>query len=175
MGRRLLLDSATSATWKGVPMPVIERSILIDAPIEEVFEYVADYRNTLKYQRQFSKFEAVGQPAYGLGLTVDARGRFKGIPIHSKLRITEFVKNERIVSRSIEGLKSDVEWSFAGEGTQTRVRFTASYAWPVPILSKTLRRVLEAELASMTESSLRALKRLVEAKHREPPLKPLAE
>lgn len=147
-------------------MPVIERSILVDAPVEEVFEFVADYRNTIQYQRQFSRLEPVGEPTYGLGLTVEARGRFKAIPIHARLRITEFSKNERIVSKSVEGLKSEAVWSFAPEGSQTRVTFTASYGWPLPILSGALRRMLLAELAVMTESSLRELKRLVERKRR---------
>jgi uncharacterized protein YndB with AHSA1/START domain len=148
-------------------MPTIERSILVDAPVEEVFQFVADYRNTTRYQHQFSRFEPIGTITRGLGLTVDARGRFKGIPIHAKLRITEFVENERIVSESIEGLKSEAAWTFAPEGDQTRVTFRGRYAWPIPILSGALRRTLMAELVAMTESSLRELKLLVERRRRE--------
>ena len=146
-------------------MPRIERSILVKAAVEEVFEFVADYRNTTRYQRHFSRFDPIGPPTRGLGLTVDARGRFRGIPIHARLRVTEFVENERIVSNSIEGLKSAAIWRFDREDEQTRVTFTASYAWPVPILSGALRRMLTEELVSMTESSLRELKRLVEQEH----------
>ncbi len=156
-------------------MPTIARSILVNAPIEEVFQFVADYRNTPKYQRQFSRFEPVGEPTHGLGLTVDARGRFKGLPIRAKLRITEFVENERIVSRSVEGLKSAAEWEFGREGDKTRVTFTASYSWPLPILSRAIRKMLEAELIAMTEASLRELRRLVEARHLGGSLQPSAE
>ncbi len=147
-------------------MPEIARTILIDAPVGEVFEFVADPRNTIQYQRHFSRFEAVGEPTYGAGLIVDARGHFHAIPIHTRLRIVEFVKDERIVSESIAGLKSRSEWSFAQQGEGTRVTFIADYDWPIPILSGMLRRRLEAELAAMTESSLRKLKKLTEAKHR---------
>ncbi len=156
-------------------MPAIERSILVNAPVQEVFDFVADYRNTTRYQRQFSRFEPVGEPAYGLGSIVEARGRFKGIPMHARLQVTEFEKNQRIASKSVEGLKSTAVWSFAPEGDQTRVTFTASYTWPIPILSGAVRRMLQAELASMAESSLRELKRLVEAKGREASLESPAE
>ncbi|MGE5620115.1 MAG: SRPBCC family protein [Sphingomonadaceae bacterium] len=145
-------------------MPAIERSILVEAPIDEVFAFVADYRNTTMYQRQFSHFAPIiDSPTHGLGMTLDVRGRFKGLPIRAKLRVTDFVPNELILSRSIEGLESTAEWRFAPEGGGTRVTFAARYAWPIPILGRTLRKMLEAELASMTTTSLRELKRLVEA------------
>lgn len=144
-------------------MPAVDRSILIEAPVEAVFAYVADWRHTTKYQRQFSRFEPIGEPTSGLGLTVDARGRFKGLPIRATLRIVEFVTGQRIVSRSVAHLKSSAEWHFAREGNGTRVRFLACYDWPVPILSVRFRRMVEAEIVAMTESALRELKRLVEA------------
>lgn len=144
-------------------MPTIDRSIHIDAPVEKVFRFVADYRNTVRYQRQFTKFEPVGGPMAGLGLTVDARGRFKGVPIHTRLRITQFTENERIVSTSVGGLKSDAEWLFSTEDGGTRVQFRATYAWPIPIPNGAIRDMLKAELVSLTEDSLRRLKRLVES------------
>ncbi len=143
-------------------MPGVDRSILIEAPVATVFEYVADWRNTIKYQHQFSKFEPVGEPVRGLGLTVDARGWFKGLPVRARLRIVEFVENERIVSRSVAHMRSSAEWLFSPDGDRTRVRFIANYDWPVPLGNRLLKRIVENEIASMTETSLRDLKRLVE-------------
>lgn len=148
---------------RGNPVPSVTRSTVIEAPVEKVFEFVADYRNTTRYQRQFSRFDLVGRPDYGEGLTVDARGWFKGLPIRVRLRITGFVKNKRIVSKSISGLKSAAEWEFYPEGQGTRVRFTAGYAYPVPIPTHTLKRMVESEIVRMTEDSLRELKRLLES------------
>ena len=143
-------------------MPTIERSIVIEARVEEVFRFVADYRNTPLYQRQFSRFERVGPVCHGTGLTLDAHGRFKGVPVHARLRVIEFIENQRIVSTSVKGLKSEAVWSFTPMGSATRVTFKATYAWPIPLLSGALRRVLIGELEEAAESSLRELKRLVE-------------
>ena len=143
-------------------MPSVDRNIWIDAPAEKVFRFVADYRNTTRYQRHFSRFQPVDSQAWGLGMTVDARGRFRGLPVHARLTITEFVENRRISSRSVAGLKSSAQWSFADEDGGTRVRFVASYDWPVPVLSGAMRRTIERSIVAMTESSLRELKRLLE-------------
>ena len=135
-------------------MPHTDLNILIDAPVERVFRFVADPHNTTRYQRQFSRFEPVGSPQYGLGATADARGRFRGIPVRARLRIVEFVPNKRIVSRSIAFLKSTAEWHFDEEDGKTRVRFAANYDWPIPILGGTIRRMIEEEIDDMAEDSL---------------------
>jgi uncharacterized protein YndB with AHSA1/START domain len=150
-------------------MPSTDLSILIDAPVEAVFEFVADPRNTVRYQREFSTFEPIGQPRRGLGMTVDARGKFKGIPVRARLRVVEFVPNERIVSRSIAFLKSRAEWHFAEEEGGTLVRFVAQYDWPIPLPARAMSWLLEDEIEAMTEASLRRLKRLVEQEQHLPP------
>jgi len=144
-------------------MPTTDRWILVDVPVEKAFEFVADYRNTTRYQKQFSRFQCLGEPTYGLGLTVDARGRFRGLPIRSTLRIVQFVKHELIVSKSVAHFKSTAEWRFTPVEGKTKIRFVASYDWPVPIPGRTLKRMIEAEIEAMTESSLRELKRLLES------------
>jgi uncharacterized protein YndB with AHSA1/START domain len=148
-------------------MPSTDLSILIDAPVQRVFEFVADPRNTVRYQREFSHFEPIGTPRYGLGMTVDARGKFKGIPVRTKLRIVEFVPHERIVSRSVAFLKSRAEWHFSEEEGKTLVRFVAHYDWPLPLPRWSVGRILEHEIEAMTELSLRRLKQLVEEERRD--------
>ncbi|MHB0868960.1 MAG: SRPBCC family protein [Chloroflexota bacterium] len=78
-----------------------------------------------------------------------------------------------VIERSI--LVEAPEWRFAAKGEKTRVTFVAGYSWPVPIPGRTVGKMLEAELAAMTESSLRELKRLVEARRRRRTLQPPAQ
>ena len=143
-------------------MPQTDQSILVDAPRQKVFAFVADYRNTLKYEKHFSRLDLAPGPARGIGNTVDARGWFRGIPVRAKLRIVGFVENERIVSRSIAGLKSSLEWDFSDEEGMTRVRLFASYSFPIPFIPRHLRETVTEEVRSMTTASLRELKRLME-------------
>lgn len=143
-------------------MPVVSRSVLIRAPLPVVFAFVADYRNTTRFQRQFSRFEPVGEPTHGLGMKVDVWGHFKGFPVRTVLRVTEFVENKRIVSESTEGLRSRSEWRFLPEQEGTRVQFSATFEWPLLPPSKILERMAEEELAVLAECALGELKRLLE-------------
>jgi uncharacterized membrane protein len=139
-----------------------DQSILVDAPRQRVFAFVADYRNAMKYERHFSRLDLVPGPTSGIGTTVDARGRFRGIPVRAKLRIEEFVEGQRIVSRSVSGLRSSLEWNFAEEGRQTRVRLVTRYSLPVPFVPRQVRESIHEEIQAMTRASLKELKRLLE-------------
>ena len=143
-------------------MPQTDQSILVDAPRHRVFDFVADYRNTTKYEKHFSRLDLMPGPARGIVNTVDVRGWFRGIPVRAKLQIVEFVEDERIVSASIAGLKSWLEWDFSDEEGKTRVRLFASYSFPFPFIPRHVRESIAHEVKSMTTASLIELKRLVE-------------
>src|SRR3972149_9535830 len=102
----------------------------ITAPVEEVFEFVADHRNALYYMDHFQSFRPVTPHSYGLGAEVWAGGRLRGIPISTRLRVVAFEKNRRLVSVSTHGIRSASAWSFEPCSGGTRVTFTAEYAWP---------------------------------------------
>lgn len=144
-------------------MPVFDRSFLVAAPVRQVFDYVAEPRNTMRYQKQFTSFEVADNTPRGVGMEVDARGRFHGIPVRTRLRMVDFVQDELIASQSVSGLKNSSQWRFTPGAGGTQVRFTARYEWPLPILSRRLRTRIEEELASMTDDSLRTLKALIES------------
>lgn len=156
-------------------MPRTEQSILVVAPRHKVFAFVADYRNTMKYEKHFSRVDLAPGPSRGIGTTVEARGWFRGIPVKAKLRITEFVEDERIVSRSVAGLKSSLEWGFADEQGKTKVRLVASYAFPFPFIPRQVRESVAQEVQTMTTASLRELKRLLENEESGPASEPPAE
>ncbi len=144
-------------------MPRTDHTVLVMAPLSEVFEYVADYRNVAKFEKRFSRVEPLPGPRYGLGTTLDTRGWFHGVPVRAKLRTTEFVENQRIVSNSISGLKSTLEWEFAEENGGTRVKMAASFDWPLPLIPRHIKEAIQEEVREMTAASLCELKRLLES------------
>ena len=48
-------------------MPTATATILVNAPVEEVFDFVADYRNIPRLQPQFSVAKLAGEPLLCLG------------------------------------------------------------------------------------------------------------
>lgn len=135
----------------------------IAVPVEEVFAFVADYRNALDYMDHFHTFRPVTRHSYGLGAEVWAGGRLRGIPISTRLRVIEFEQNRRLVSASSHGLRSTSTWSFEPNNGGTRVTFMADYALPkVPLAGRVLDGLLDDEVRAGTRRTLENLKRVLE-------------
>lgn len=145
----------------------IHESIEIAAPIETVFEFVADFRNALKWMHGFHKFEAISKETVGQGARVQAAGKLRGFPITTELEIVEFVPNRKIVSLSRSVVKSTSAWLFEPTERGTIVSFVAQYEPPRGLVGSFANMALRKELADHTWKSLVKLKRIVEALHSE--------
>jgi len=110
-------------------MATIWAENVTDAPLERVFDYLADSRNIQQWFYGVEKVEALTDQIRGLGstylITINA-----GRPISAKIECTEFVENELIVVQTYDGPAASSRWTFAGEGDGTRIRGEFDYALP---------------------------------------------
>jgi uncharacterized protein YndB with AHSA1/START domain len=141
-------------------VPQIEESIIIEAPVERVFAYVADYRHALEWMHNFTRFEPVGEPTYGRGARVRAAGTVMGLPVEVTLEIVDFEPNRRLVSWSTGMVESRSAWLFEPLDGRTRVTFRGEYR--LPVLLRPVEGRLMAELAENARRSLANLKRILE-------------
>jgi len=51
---------------------------IVNAPIDDVFDLIADPRRALTWLDGFTRFEAISDPERGVGARVRAEGRFLG-------------------------------------------------------------------------------------------------
>jgi len=154
-------------------MAEISKSIDINAPVEDIFNFVTDPRNTIKYSPQFTKFEPVGPQEQGLGAKVEAAGNYMGVTVKTTLEVTEFEPNKRFVSRSTTGVKSTTIWEFREiSPDKTEVKFTSDYSMPGRGLGWLLDKMLiEKDVEKTTIETLVNLKKIMEKK---PNLRPVA-
>ncbi len=147
-------------------MAEIVKSIDIDVPIETVFEYVANPHNALTFMPNFTKFQPAGQPERGLGAKVEAAGDFMGIGFKTQLEIIEFEENKRLVSRSIQGVKSLSKWQFRPlPNGSTEVTFISDYNLPGRMLGWMFDKLLlEKDVEKNTVQTLLNLKKVLEGK-----------
>ncbi len=145
-------------------MAEISKIIQINAPVEEVFDFVANPHNTVKYSPQFNSFVPIGPKERGLGARVQVSGTMMGLQFRTVLQIVEFVENSLIVSNSTEGVKSRSKWEFKPNGKgNTEVRFTSNYSLPGSGLGRLLDKMLiQKDVERTTVASLINLKRLIE-------------
>ena len=101
----------------------VNSSVLVNQPIEKVFEFVTTPENDAQwYIGVESRDHTPGEPA-GVGSTSQSEIRFLGIPMTVTWKVTEYELPKKIAVQSIEGsvsIKAAYTFETAGEG-QTKV------------------------------------------------------
>jgi len=140
-------------------MTRIERSVLINADIRDLFAYVSDYRYWSDWFEGTSGFRVTSEIERGSG----ARYRYKawmfGIPAIIETEIHDFVENAGWKGISTRGMPHRTEWIFEPEGDQTRFTYALEYSIPVPLLGPGLDSLfMKKKWTSIIEKSLENLK-----------------
>ena len=109
---------------------VVEHSVEIAAPIQEVFAYVDDFTTTKDWMYGLHRIEPVTDQRHGVGATYDGVLKL-GVSLTSRVRCTRYEPEKVIELSSIKGIKNSQRWTFTdlGEG-RTRVAAQISYTLP---------------------------------------------
>jgi len=139
-------------------MPVVEESVLIARPQQEVFDFLANFENLSVYDAFVTASGQVGDGAPGLGTRGRGTTRFMGQQFDWTVEFTEFEPPRRMVSRSVEG-KRDVTATFTLEpdagGTRVRERLETGAMGgllgklPNPLVNRLLGRSLRSNLKTL--------------------------
>ena len=138
-------------------------SIRIDASVEEVFEYVDDWRNPTKFMRGLGRWEPV-DPGRDRGVGARFAVILKAGPVNLKgeIEVTEHEPPLRLAYRSVAGIKLAGTWSFSADGEGTLAELTNTFELPGGIPGRVLRKVVQSQGQRDLVASLAELKRLVE-------------
>jgi uncharacterized protein YndB with AHSA1/START domain len=141
-------------------MPKINNSINISAPVEKIFAYLSDPMNTPEWFVGMTEATDVS----GSGVGQHSRWTYSmiGIPFHGDSKITEYVPNERLVSKQEGGLTSIITWTFAPHEGETKLDMDIDYTIPVPVLGKLAEKVVFKRNQREAEMSLQNLKERLE-------------
>jgi uncharacterized membrane protein len=102
-----------------------ENSVVINQPVEQVFEFVTDPRNNAKWQTDILELEMTSEKHFGLGATYRCVNRFMGKRIESENEITDYVTDKAYCLRITNGVltgKCSMSFKTVEDGT----KFTAS-------------------------------------------------
>jgi uncharacterized membrane protein len=81
----------------------VEHSIVIDRPIPEVFAFVTDPVNNVKWQEGLVESRMASSTAMGVGAQVTDVRKFLGRDMESRLEVTVFEPNKRFAQKVISG------------------------------------------------------------------------
>jgi len=77
-------------------MAVVERSMLINRPVEDVFQFVADFENYPKWNHSMLECKRTTEGSTSIGTIFDSRMVYMGQKYSAPLEITEYEPNKKI-------------------------------------------------------------------------------
>lgn len=143
-------------------MATAKSSISINAPVEKVFEYINVPTNLTEIWPSMIEVKDVQRLPNGgnrFGWVYKMAGmRFEGIS-----EDTEVVPNQRVVSKTEDGIESKITWITQQEDGGTNVTIEAEYTVPIPLLAKLAEAIIVKLNANEVEAILANLKARMEA------------
>ena len=117
-------------------MATVERSVGINAPVEEVFAYVSDPMSQLEWMPSMGEVTEVNLTEQGVGSTYRWKYKIAGMIFQGDNETLEFVPNKRVVARSKGGIDSTWTWTYEPQDGGTKLSVHTEYTIPVPVLGK---------------------------------------
>jgi hypothetical protein len=102
----------------------IQGEIIIDRPVEVVFDFVSDELNEPRYNPEMVSVEKLTPGSVGCGTKYRAQMRSRGRTLPMELEFTTFDRPVRLGSHaSFSGIVTDGELTFERWGESTRIRW----------------------------------------------------
>jgi len=153
-------------------MARIQKSIVIEVPVGEAFEFAADWRNATRFYEGVYDLRPVTDKTRGNGarFTCKAKNPIAG-GIAYEVEYSDFVENVGWTATGVQGPKFVERWTFErldDRPDATRVIYDMSYDVPVPIVGRLIDVLASEPLwTKRVEKSLRNLKSLLEGRDRQ--------
>ena len=77
-------------------VPRLTDTIVIDRPIDDVFAFLADGENDIKFSPRLTSIERTSSGGLGVGTTYESRAREMGLPTKHRFEITEYEPPRRL-------------------------------------------------------------------------------
>jgi uncharacterized membrane protein len=146
----------------------ITTSEQIAAPVEAVFAFVDDHRNTTKYMKDLTKWAPVGSKTHGKGAQFQVAMKAGPMTLSSVVDITTWTENRAIGWKSIEGFKQTGKWTFKPSAGGTEATFDMDYELPGGIAGRMASRLADPVVRGNIEASVRNLRSQVERSAKKP-------
>jgi uncharacterized membrane protein len=138
----------------------MERSIIINRPVEEVFAFAMDSARWAQWNQELSHVEQSSEGVVAVGTTYRGVADFMG-PMEWRAKITEYEPHKRVTQRMSVG-PVQVEGSWLFEPVEGGTRFTMRTRGETGGLSAMLGPLIEGALKRRIEANLAKLKAMIE-------------
>lgn len=141
----------------------INRSIVIDAPVERVYNFMDDPCNLPLFWPSMIEAHPTSLGANG-GKNFDWEYKMVGLRVHGASEVTERIPNKRMVTASRKGIESTFTWDYTAEGDKTHLDLHVEYNIPIPLLGQLAEAVIRKSNEHEADVMLANMKALLEGK-----------
>lgn len=147
-------------------MPIVKRNAPVASPIENAFEYIADWKNLKDFMPMFLELKPVSLVEYGPGLSLETMIALGKVEISTTFDVVEFLKNRKIVFKSARGVKSKMTWELKQvDRDKILVTFTFEFEIPPGLVTRAYEREgIEKELQDHANKSMDMLTWILQSK-----------
>jgi len=145
----------------GITMIKIEKSIIINRPVEEVWKFVSNIENATKWDRGVLEARQTSEGPIGVGSMLQTRRQMLGRQRIGELRVSEYVPNRMIaLQASLGRMTAQIRYAF--EPVEGRTRLTGTSEIELGGLWKLITPILIPMLERDGRADMANIKRLME-------------
>ena len=145
-------------------MPYVEQSVVIQVPASKVFDFIANQPERMpEWWRAFHLQERVTPPPTAVGSISRYAYNMMGVRIKGEHQVVEMEQDAHLLIRTLSGIDSMFEFTFAPVDGGTELTVRVEYALPGSVLGQLLNRLtIEQRNERDLIESLQNLKLLLE-------------
>lgn len=137
-------------------MKTITHDIRIDAPVDQVFNFLVDPRNLTLIWPNVVEVKNVKKSKSSEGFNFNWDYKMSDAQFEGQCETIQYAPYERLAIKSNKGLDSTITWRFQPIGQETRATLTFEYQIPSSLLKQTKEEVIlrenEHEVAAMLQN-----------------------
>jgi uncharacterized membrane protein len=141
----------------------VEASTVINRPVAEVFDFVANFENHPKWEMNFQKVKLLNSTPTGVGTTYQCELKLPGQSATSKFEITEYEANKKIAFEGEAAGPAKPKGSFLFQSVTGGTKLTLLPRPEFRGFFKLLEPMMAGYIRKQNEEHLSNLKRLLEA------------
>ncbi len=146
-------------------MTHVEESIFIAAPVEKVFDFIANQPERMPdWWPPMTLQERVTPPPTQLGSVSRYAYNMMGVEIKGEHEVKAFTPNQHLNVTTTSGIDSAFDFTFTPEGNGTRLTIRVEYSLPGSILGQLLNKIMiERKNVEDLRAGLQNLKQILES------------
>jgi carbon monoxide dehydrogenase subunit G len=145
-------------------MVKVERSISIKAPVQKVFDYVADVKTNVEIIPGMIDVRDFMDTPNHVGAHYKWTYKMAGIKFDGETKVVKWENQKRLVTESKGGINATWDFSFVGEASGSKMSVVVEYEVPVPVLGKLAEAAVRKQNEKELELALSNVKAHVEAR-----------